>query len=80
MAAYDYQLFANPHPLAPGTDKMSTEELTVGLTTALAPMVGQIGETLDSLDGGGWEIVSHELTKIENNLILTFLVRRPRRK
>lgn len=41
-------------------------------------MDGRLPYDLEEHKGGGWEVVSHSLMRYEKNLVLTFVIRRPK--
>ena len=58
--------------LAVATKDDLSDNLEVGLKEHLAFMK----ENLPKLDGGGWEILSHQLTSLGSFLVVSFLIRR----
>ena len=75
MAEHRLMLFAMK--LLPDVLEASSNEIGRGLTLSLGRILDEdISKRLDSLEGGGWEIVSHNLTAMGQHLIFSFLIRR----
>ncbi len=75
MAEHRLMLFAMK--LLPDVLEASSNEIGRGLTLSLGRILdADISKRLDSLEGGGWEIVSHNLTTMDQHLIFSFLIRR----
>ena len=75
MAEHRLMLFAMK--LLPDVLEASSNEIGRGLTLSLGRILDEdISKRLDSLEGGGWEIVSHNLTTMDQHLIFSFLIRR----
>jgi len=55
---------------------MTSREAALSMTKALGELVNKVTQAIGTLDGGGWEIVSHEITAISKHLIVSFLVKR----
>ncbi len=62
--------------MKPNMENTTSKELNLGLTKALGNIVQKMSKDIENANGGTWEIVSHELTKIGNKLAVSFLLRR----
>ena len=76
MAKYEYSVMVQPIELKAGAADATGDELTVSLGNTMLPLVGKLGEYAEKLPPGGWELVSHDLTRIDRHLLLSFLLRR----
>ena len=76
--SYEFNFMVAPVELKPEMADMDSREIA----QAVGRTLGQVGRTvaggIDSLPPGGWEIVSHDLLRIDRHLLVTFLIRRPR--
>lgn len=43
---------------------------------ALAELSGGLTESLQTIDGGGWEAVSHQIVPVSGAMVLTVMIRR----
>ena len=57
-------------------EQITINELQQIMTQAIAGITEEASEALKTLDGGGWEIISRELTKFDNKFIVSFLLKR----
>jgi len=55
---------------------LAPEDVALSFTKALGGLVHKVTQAIKTLDGGGWQIMSHEITAISKHLIVTFLVKR----
>jgi hypothetical protein len=55
---------------------MTSKEVALSVTEGLGRLVHKVTQAIKTLEGGGWEIVSHEITVISRHLIVSFLVKR----
>ena len=74
---YEYAFVADVMELKPGLREATSEELGKNLTVALAQSGQKFATTTRTLEGGGWETISHSLTSIDKHLVLTVHMRRP---
>ena len=56
----------------------TTDELSQNLAVALGGVMDRVPERMKSFQGGGWEIISHQLTRFDRHLVVSFLLRRQR--
>jgi len=52
------------------------DEFSQNLQVALAGVIHRVSERMKTFQGGGWEIMSHQLTRLDLYLIVSFLLRR----
>ena len=75
---YDYAFMAST--IAPEEDINHAPPDVVGRSIGLA--LGQFGRTISGaipeFMGGGWEAISHNLTQIEQHMVVTVCLRRPK--
>ncbi|MCJ7769548.1 MAG: hypothetical protein MUO92_03610 [Dehalococcoidales bacterium] len=57
-------------------EQLTINELQQIMTQAIAGITEEVSKALKTLDGGGWEIVSRELTKFDTKFIVSFLLKR----
>jgi len=74
---YEYSVMVktvdlNPEALATA----NKDELSKGILGALGGAISELSKGMDAFQGGGWEIVSHQLTRFEHRLVASFLLRR----
>jgi len=43
---------------------MASREAALSMTKALGELVNKVTQAIKTLDGGGWEIVSHEILMV----------------
>ncbi len=57
-------------------EQLTINELQQIMTKAIAGITEEVSKALKTLNGGGWEIISRELTKFDNKFIVSFLLKR----
>ena len=57
-------------------EQLTINELQQIMTQAIAGITEEVSKVLKTLDGGGWEIISRELTKFDHKFIVSFLLKR----
>ena len=78
---YEYGFFTQAGPVS-----MEPAEMCCGgmlarrLGDALGPLTGGLMQSLATFDGGGWEVVSHNMILARDSVVLVFLIRRERRR
>lgn len=60
----------------PDIEHSTKEEISPGLTSALGGALTEITKVMGQIDGGGWEIISHNLVKVGHHWAVSFLLRR----
>lgn len=59
-------------------EKLTTaikDEFVQNLQVALAGVIFRVTERMKTFQGGGWEIMSHQLTSLDRYLVVSFLIR-----
>ncbi|MEE3166423.1 MAG: hypothetical protein VX654_02805 [Chloroflexota bacterium] len=76
---YDYGFTATTIRLG---EKITADSPTESISGAIVQPLAEFGErlsaSLPTYEGGEWEVVSHSTTRIENNLVVTVMIRRPK--
>ena len=76
---YDYGFTATTIRLG---EKITADSPAESISGAIVQPLAEFGERLSSslptYEGGEWEVVSHSTTRIENNLVVTVMIRRPK--
>jgi hypothetical protein len=72
---YEYAIMSETVALELLTGK-TKKELLNKLEMALIRVMDVVHKSLRTYEGGGWEILSHDLTKLEHHFLITFLIRR----
>lgn len=76
---YDYGFTATTIRLG---SEIIADSLTESISGAIVEPLAEFGErlsaSLPTYEGGEWEVVSHSTTRIEDNLVVTVLIRRPK--
>ena len=61
-----------------GFEEMTSDELRDNILRILNKLIAEVKEELKKTDlKPGSEIISHEITRIENRLVVSFIVREP---
>ena len=76
---YDYGFTATTIRLG---EKITADSPAEFISDAIVQPLAEFGErlsaSLPTYEGGEWEVVSHSTTRIENNLVVTVMIRRPK--
>ena len=80
MANYDYGMMFQGMTLKPGIADQTTDEVAKAMTMASGKLVKRISQGVNTLDGGGWEVVSHALLRIDRHLLVSSMIRRESKK
>lgn len=76
---YEYAMMVNP--LTPDRPvDLSKEADLVPFMRNVGKFTSQLPKALESLLGGGWETVSHDMVVHGTTILVTILLRRPRGK
>jgi hypothetical protein len=75
---YEYSLMVKATELTSEALAAATGHDNVGQTVlaALGNAVNEVSRGVESFQGGGWEIISHQLTTFDRYFITSFLLRR----
>ncbi len=77
MADYAYSMMVKSVDLKPEITEMKADQISLSLTTILGQLAVNMGKSIPKLPDGGWEAVSHSVTRIGGALSVTILLRRP---
>jgi len=76
---YDYGFTATTISLGSEiTAEFPAESISGAIVQPLADFGERLSASLPTYEGGDWEVVSHSTTRIEDNLVVTVLIRRPK--
>ena len=76
---YEYDLISEVADVQ--LEKLATttkDEFAQNLQVALPRVIFRVTERMKAFQGGDWEIVSHQLTRFDHYLVISFLLRRPK--
>ena len=73
---FEHGFVSQVSPLPPEWNSLSPERVGDFLARTLTEISHGLDRSLSALDGGGWEVVSHNTTITSSALIATFLIRR----
>ena len=74
---YDYGFTATTIRLGSDiTAESPSESISGAIVQPLAEFGERLSASLPAYEGGEWEVVSHSTTRIEDNLVVTVLIRR----
>lgn len=76
---YDYSMMFQGMTMSPGVADLTSGELAKDLTMGSVNLLKGINGALSTLDGGGWEVVSHSILRIDRHLIVSFVIRREKK-
>ena len=71
-----YSAVVTTAELKPEIYSMSAEDTSKNLTMLFGRMVKQASKVCNVHEGGRWEMVSHETTRIGDRLVVSFLLHR----
>ena len=71
-----YKMLTRAGELKPGFEQAPADQIAINFMTMLQKLVDDVEKGMASFpEGGEWEIVSHQVIKLDNKLVLTVLVR-----
>ena len=74
---YEYSMMIKTADLPLETLAAATkDELSKAILGALGGAVSGLSKGMETFQGGGWEITSHQLTRFDSRLFASFLLRR----
>jgi hypothetical protein len=71
--AYEYALLTQPLKIDWSGEPPEHAEAMLGAWRQIEP---ELLATLGAMDGGDWEIVSHDVLQVENGAVMSLVVRR----
>jgi len=72
----EYSTIVTTVDLKPEIYKATSEQVAQAITMSLGNVLRKTSKGIETLGGGGWHILSHQLTTIGDHLIVSFLLRR----
>jgi hypothetical protein len=75
---FEHGLVVQSSPLPEHFSGLGAAGVAEVLSRSFVDVASGLDESLAVLDGGGWEVVSHNVVVIERAVVVNFLVRRPR--
>lgn len=76
---YEYGFLVQTGTLTAGLADASSEEMGRGFAQLFGPLAERVSNAIRAYPNGPWEIVSHDITRIDRHLVVTFLIRRQSR-
>ena len=75
---YEYNTVCGSVEVFPNIyNNQSDKAIAAQMTNELAKLVSEFPAKSEQMDGGGWEIFSHNLLLLGNHLVISLLIRRP---
>lgn len=71
---FEYGFIVKTVEIRAGLADATSNEVSRMLSIGLVPLARDISNSLPNLPPGGWKVLSHDLTRIDRHLILTFLI------
>jgi hypothetical protein len=75
---FEHGLVVQSSPLPGHWPDLDTRGVAEVLSAAFLEVTSALDSSLAVLDGGGWEVVSHNVLIVNRSVVVNFLVRRPR--
>jgi len=76
MPQYEHAVMFHTARLAPDLANRSDDQFGAGLGIHLAPLIEKMTKGAETFQGGGWEVLSHQLTPLDGHLVMSLLLRR----
>jgi hypothetical protein len=73
---YEYQMWAQAMS-APWEDRTPVAHAEALTAVAARDLMPRLTKAMNEVGGGGWEVVSHDLLRLDDGLLMTVLARRP---
>lgn len=74
----EHALIVQAIPLPKDISALSPNDISQILGGSLSELAGTIDTAVKTFDGGGWQVISHDMLVVGEALVVTFLVRRLR--
>jgi hypothetical protein len=78
MTEYEYSVGLQTLEMRPGLADVASDQLNLELTRDVGSMVRDAAEGIQTVQGGGWEVISHGITGLDGRLVISLLLRRPK--
>ncbi|MQF49147.1 hypothetical protein FIM08_04560 [SAR202 cluster bacterium AC-647-N09_OGT_505m] len=72
---YEYTFLVTTMELLPGVESLTADEITHGFTQQLQGLAPSMSQYIQEASGGPWEAVSHSVTRLGSNLVITLMLR-----
>ncbi len=72
----EYGIVVTTGELKVGMADATANEVSQSVTVVLNQMLQNAQKASETFQGGGWDILSHEVTRIDRHLVVSFLLRR----
>jgi len=72
----EYGFMVQTMEIKPDMEDATADGLGQTMAMSLGQMAQKASKGLTTIQGGNWEIVSHDMTRLGRHLIVTFLIRR----
>ena len=72
---YEYSFIVNTLTIKPGMADQTSNEVSQELGKALLSFALPLKQAAN-IPPGGWDVISHDVTRIDRHLVVTFLLRR----
>lgn len=72
----EYTILVKTTELNSAIARATPDEVTEHLTPPLTEVGKELSQICETLLGGGWEIVSHDIARLNHHLLIAFLLRR----
>jgi hypothetical protein len=73
---YDYAAYTIGLDLKVGIEDLTADQVAATLNAIIAGAITKVTPQLETYNGGRWEIMSHDLMRLQSHLVLSFLLRR----
>jgi hypothetical protein len=70
----EYSVIVRTPQLQLGTTEPNSGEVSEATACALGGIVREVSEDCGKVEGGGWRVLSHDLTRIDRQMIVSFLL------
>ncbi|MBA7507857.1 hypothetical protein ES706_06586 [subsurface metagenome] len=67
----EYSIVIRPFELKPDISELTGDQVAKDVTMGLAALLQDVTKAMP-----GWEIIGHQLTRIDRHLVVSFLLRR----
>ena len=72
----EYGIMTQTIEITPEMADVNAGGMSQAITMKLQPFIRAASEGLGKIEGGGWRIISHSLTRVDRHLVLTLLIER----
>ena len=72
---YKYTFLVTTMALHPETAELTADEINDGFTERLGGLAPSMSQYIQQAPEGPWEAISHSLTRLDNNLVITLMLR-----